>query len=146
VEQYIVEDSITNEMAELNLDDLQRVIHASSRNAGWWKPPTVESENGIEYTLSEDQWLELVTPTKISLIHSEVSEAMEGFRKGLQDDHLPHRLMAEVELADSIIRALDLAGAHGFDMMGAVQEKLMYNWDRADHKIESREAAGGKKF
>ena len=35
---------------------------------------------------------------------SEIAEAMEGERKNLMDDHLPHRKMAEVEIADAYIR------------------------------------------
>jgi hypothetical protein len=40
----------------------------------------------------------------IALCHSELSEALEGHRKTLQDDKLPHRKMAEVELVDCMIR------------------------------------------
>ena len=36
------------------------------------------------------------------LIVSEIAEAMEGERKDLMDDKLPHRKMAEVELADAL--------------------------------------------
>lgn len=84
--------------------------------------------------------------TMLALVHSEVSEALEGFRKDLMDDHLPHRKMAEVELADIIIRVFDLAGACEFDIGGAVVEKLQYNTRRQDHKKENREKEGGKKF
>lgn len=84
--------------------------------------------------------------TFISLIHSELSEALEGDRKGLKDDHLPSRDMAEVELADAVIRIADLAGYMGYDLGGAVMEKLEYNKNRADHKRENREKAGGKKY
>lgn len=62
------------------------------------------------------------------------------------DDHLPHRKMAEVELADALIRIFDYAAAHGYDLDGAVQEKLAYNAVRRDHTYEAREAAGGKKW
>ena len=62
------------------------------------------------------------------------------------DDHLPHRLMIEVELADAVIRIADLAGALGIDLGGAVQEKLQYNAQRADHKPEARSARGGKAY
>jgi len=82
----------------------------------------------------------------LMLIVSEISEAMEGERKGLQDDHLPHRAMAEVELADVLIRIFDYAGAFGYDLEGAYQEKRLYNAKRDDHKHESRAAAGGKKW
>lgn len=82
----------------------------------------------------------------LCLIHSEVSEAMEGIRKGLMDDHLPHREMAEVELADAVIRILDFAGYKGYDLAGAMFEKLEYNKHRADHKRENRQKEGGKQF
>lgn len=82
----------------------------------------------------------------LCLVHSEVSEAMEGERKGLMDDHLPHRQMAEVELADAVIRIMDYAGRWGYDIGGAIVEKLDYNKKREDHKIENRTKDGGKKF
>jgi hypothetical protein len=82
----------------------------------------------------------------ICLIHSELSEAMEGERKGLMDDHLPHRPMAEVEMADAVIRIADYCGRWGYDLGGAIMEKLEYNKTRADHSIESRLADSGKKF
>lgn len=42
-----------------------------------------------------------------ALLHSELSEALEGIRKDLMDDKLPNRKMVEVELADAVIRAFD---------------------------------------
>jgi NTP pyrophosphatase (non-canonical NTP hydrolase) len=99
-------------------------------------------------------WHDLKTGEKLNrnkgellmLIVSEVAEAMEGERKDLYDTHLPHRKMAEVELADVLIRIFDYAGAFGYDLTGAVAEKLAYNKKRADHKPEARLAANGKKF
>jgi hypothetical protein len=74
-------------------------------------------------------WHDLVTGERldrnkgelICLMHSELSEAMEGERKNLMDDKLPHRKMAEVELADTLIRIFDYAGAYGYDLDGAVR-------------------------
>lgn len=80
------------------------------------------------------------------LIVSEIAEAMEGERKGLMDDKLPHRKMAEVELADALIRIFDYAGAFQLDLDGAIAEKRAYNAIRADHTKEGRLAAGGKKW
>jgi hypothetical protein len=82
----------------------------------------------------------------LCLIHSEISECMEGERKDAMDDHLPHRKMAEVELADAMIRIMDYAAAFGYDLDGAIVEKLQYNQDRADHKPENRAKIGGKKW
>jgi hypothetical protein len=79
-------------------------------------------------------------------MHSELSEALEAFRKDLTDDKLPHRSGIEVEFADCIIRILDTAAALGLDVAGAVIEKNRFNAQRADHKLENRAAAGGKKF
>ena len=53
------------------------------------------------------------------------------------DDHLPHRPMAEVELADALIRILDFVGMRGYDLGGVVQERLDYNRTRSDHKKEN---------
>lgn len=77
---------------------------------------------------------------------SELSEGMEGYRKGLMDDHLPHREMLEVELADAIIRIGDLAGALGYNLAETVREKMAYNAQRADHKPGNRTQVNGKKF
>lgn len=67
---------------------------------------------------------------RIALMHTELSEAVEGIRKNAMDDKLPHRSMEEVELADALIRILDDAGAYKFDLGGAVVEKLNYNRTR----------------
>lgn len=74
----------------------------------------------------------------IALIHSELSEALEADRKDLMDDHLPTRYGLEVELADAMIRILDLAGYIGMDIGGALVEKLEYN--------KSRPHKHGKKY
>jgi NTP pyrophosphatase (non-canonical NTP hydrolase) len=102
--------------------------HNQAVDAGWWDNP--------DYNTAE----------KLMLIVSEIAEAMEGDRKVLKDDKLPHREMIEVELADAVIRICDLAGKKGFDLGGAIVEKLEYNRTREDHKRENREKVGGKKY
>lgn len=112
------------------INELVLEAYNRSKVAGWWN-------GGPEITN---------VPTKLCLIHSEVSEAMEGYRKNLQDDKLPHRKMIEVELADAVIRIADLAGYLGLDLGGAIAEKMAFNQNRNDHKPEVRAAEGGKKF
>ena len=84
--------------------------------------------------------------SKIALMHSELSEALEGLRKGEPDKHLPHRAAEEVELADAVIRIFDYCARRGFDIGAAMAEKLEYNKTREDHSDAARRAAGGKKF
>jgi NTP pyrophosphatase (non-canonical NTP hydrolase) len=115
---------------------LQDTCHGDARKAGWWKDVFGEDITKNPLTFSN----------KLCLIHSEVSEAMEGDRKGLKDDKLPHRDMREVELADAVIRIFDLAGGYKMDLAGAIVEKLAFNAKRADHKMEHRAEDGGKKY
>jgi hypothetical protein len=82
----------------------------------------------------------------LMLTVSELSEALEGHRKNLMDDKLPHRKMFEVELADTIIRIFDMAGGLGLDLGGAFVEKMAYNAKREDHKLEARMGEHGKKY
>jgi NTP pyrophosphatase (non-canonical NTP hydrolase) len=116
------------------INEVQGVCHGLAKEAGWWSD--LETGEPLERNKAE----------LLCLIHSEISEAMEGVRKGLMDDKLPHRSMEEVELADAMIRILDYAGAYDLDVGGALVEKLVYNAERSDHKPENRIKEGGKKF
>lgn len=119
-----------------NINALCAEIHADNVAAGWW----TDLSTGESIVATRN------VPEMLCLIHSEISEAMEGHRKNLMDDKLPHRKMMEVELADAVIRIFDLAGSRGYDLGGAIQEKRAYNKQRADHKPENRLKAGGKAF
>lgn len=113
-------------------------IHERNVKAGWYKE--------VEGVDKESAFVKLFVGTKIALVHSEVSEGLEGYRKNLMDDHLKHRKMIEVEMADAVIRILDLAGYLDLDIGGAILEKLEYNARREDHKPENREKENGKSF
>lgn len=118
-------------------ETLQRELHNAAKEAGWW----TDLKTGRSITENP-----LTFSNKLMLIVSECAEAMEGDRKGLMDDKLPHRQMREVELADVVIRAFDLAGGYGLDLGGAIAEKLEFNSTRPDHKLENRKADNGKTY
>jgi hypothetical protein len=108
--------------------------HVHNMNTRWWRDPAT----GYLIERNVGEMLMLVT--------SELAEALEGHRKGLMDDKLPHRRMFEVELADALIRLLDIAGGLGLDLGGAMVEKLAYNATRQDHTDAARLSPGGKKY
>lgn len=120
-------------LTALAINELVDLCYGNAKSAGWHKevPPEVEG---------------YLKCTQLMLMVSEIAESMEGERKNKMDDHLSHRKAAEVELADLIIRACDYAGRWGYDLGGAVVEKLKYNKSRLDHKPENRQKEGGKKF
>jgi NTP pyrophosphatase (non-canonical NTP hydrolase) len=74
-------------------------------------------------------------PALLCLVHSEVSEALEDYRMGLavtaqqaNADGKPYGIPSE--LADIIIRVMDICGLYGIDIDKAVKEKLQYNESR----------------
>lgn len=85
----------------------------------------VSEEHGFHET--EDNFGE-----KIALIHSELSECLEYSRKDPKapDNHCPQHPGVAVELADAIIRILDLAHSFGLNIGQAVVDKHNYNRDR----------------
>jgi NTP pyrophosphatase (non-canonical NTP hydrolase) len=114
------------------LNDFADECHVANKK--WWQDPAT----GAPILRNRGELLMLIV--------SEVAEAMEGERKGLMDDKLPHRKMAEVELVDALIRIFDYAGGFGYDLQGAYEEKMAFNATRPDHKHENRLKEGGKKF
>lgn len=120
VEQRAVYDTRT-------IENLVRRAHRAAVAAGWYDPPKTDGE-------------------ALLLIHSEISEATEEWRKGtppvyVEDadghpilwsegmDKKPEGML--IELADAVLRIADLCGAKDWDLEAAIELKLAYNLTRS---------------
>lgn len=103
---------------------IAQMVHLNAVEKGFWEfKPSVELQVG--------------------LIHSEVSELFEEYRKGHQPNKPYYRADGKpeginAELADIVIRCLDFAEGYGIDLESAILEKHKFNTTRP-HKH-------GKKF
>lgn len=86
-------------------------IHQLARDKGWWDERKVPS----------------AIPELICLMHSELSEALEGFRTQIPSGE--KGCLGE-ELADCIIRIFDMAVACNIDIVREVEKKHLFNQTR----------------
>lgn len=178
-------DTIPHTNAEIIAEAFSVLVtscHAASFNRGWWHDPItgaslipgvldINGEEAGEHTTSIiAAWFPYVIGTKIALIHSEISEALEAYRTDKVDDKIPMPGIT-AELVDAVIRISDLLGClqHATDMdyidvpvqyiglpvknftelydMGkAFMLKTPVNASRPDHDISNRAKPGGKKY
>jgi len=106
------------------------VVHTSAYSKGFWSDATVSGNKPDTQECA----------VKAALIHGEVSEFVEAIRmpQMLPDKHLKNRANYEVELADIVIRVMDLAEALRVDLASVILEKIQFN--------KSREPMHGKTF
>lgn len=90
----------------------------------------IEHWTPLIYDLNEKWWTDLDTGKPIErdegelfcLMSSELSEAMEGERKNLDDDKLPQFKMAGVEMVDFSIRLIDYASRRDLKLVNYFDE------------------------
>lgn len=120
---------------------LIKKVHKQNKKAGWWNDlytnESLTNKPGEPFVRN--------VPELLIMVHSEITEAFEGYRSNLMDSHLPQYNSLTVELADAVIRIFDIAGGLGLNLAGAIQDKLEYNKNRADHKKSNRLKDNGKK-
>lgn len=69
---------------------------------------------------------------KIALMHSELSEALEGYRHGNPaSEHIPTFSAIEEEMADVVIRIMDTGAERGDRLGQAIVAKMAYNTTRS---------------
>jgi NTP pyrophosphatase (non-canonical NTP hydrolase) len=92
-----------------------------ARKHGFWDDAGSAEEKGLRNYFDT---------TKICLMHSELSEAMEGLRKGTMSDKIPEFTSVEEELADTVIRIMSFAHGRNLRVAEAVIAKMRYNANR----------------
>lgn len=97
------------------LHQVGKSIFENAKAHGFW-PENIADRNEAEM---------------IALMHSELSEALEGLRHGNPpSDHIPEYSAVEEELADCIIRILDFCEAKGIRIGEAIIAKMNFNASR----------------
>jgi NTP pyrophosphatase (non-canonical NTP hydrolase) len=112
---------------------LQRRVHQTAKSKGFWDKDLELIEatlNFPDHTQLADHVRRLIVCTKLALIHSEGSEAVESVREDqpaffIDENGKPQGIASE--LADVIIRCMDLAEFLEIDLGSVIEIKTAYN-------------------
>lgn len=118
----------------MHINDLCKEAYQNAEKHGFWEDYDRIIKLAVDKTLYNNDFKMLMNnaiSTRLALIHSEVSEALEALRK---DDNENFR----EELADVVIRIGDLCGGLGIDLESEITKKM--------EKNKSRERKHGKLF
>jgi NTP pyrophosphatase (non-canonical NTP hydrolase) len=122
----------------MKINEMVEQAHATSRSKGWWDEQQNSVNLGDGSVLPgeglDPAKVERTIPEKLCLIHSEVSEALEDYRRGDMEPSVGEKGKPcgfTSELADILIRIGDLAGAMDIDLESAVIEKMAFNTTRS---------------
>lgn len=131
----------------MKLSQLQEISHKQSADKGFWDlydGLTLANFEGVEGREAQRQLHVAILSQKLALITSEVTEALEDLRA---DREFVGAEAVEVvggkpegfgsELADIIIRTLDMGGALGIDLEEIIIQKLEYN-DKSRGRLHGR--------
>ena len=113
---HIDNEAITAENTIRGMMALSKWSHSINRKNGFWDDwELVSGDNQLHLSIGSSETRHrlriMFINEKLMLTVSELAEAMEGIRKGgiKPDDKLPQFSNLAVELADTVIRVLDLA-------------------------------------
>jgi len=99
----------------------QDFIHANAQAHGWWDN-FADADSEVQRTLIVE---------KVALTITELAEAIEALRKNNpRDEHLSQYTNFEVEIADAVIRLMDMAGALDIPLGQVITDKHAYNLNR----------------
>lgn len=122
----------------IDFSKVMRICGADALKAGWWNdfPGSLEDVKlGAPITPEQHMWLS----TKLLLVVSEVSEAHDEIRNGKGIDEVYYTAPSAkpegflTELADVVIRVMDLCANLDLPLEDMVHAKLEYNRTRG-HK------------